>query len=112
MSSDSPQREQALSRIAALEHDLGALALEATRLRGEIAAVHASVEAIPTAAPRAQAVAAAGRADEHALAGARIVALDLVLGGVPRDEAVLRMAVEFPDLDVAALVDEAVAAGG
>ena len=105
-------RAEALRRIDELESALAALTGEAARLRDEVAGLRDSVAAIeqspPAPAPPEPAPAEPVAADDERLAGARLVALDLVLGGVPRDEAVLRMADEFPDLDVAALVDDAV----
>ncbi|HEY5143626.1 MAG TPA: hypothetical protein VII98_09005 [Solirubrobacteraceae bacterium] len=106
-----PRREP-LERLDALEDELATLVATlregAGRLRDEIARVRASVEALPGApAPPPPAVADTGDAE-----GARLVALDLVLSGTPRDAAVLRLAAEFPGVDAAALLDEAGATSG
>lgn len=112
MSIDPDHRADALARIAGAEERIGALEAEAERLREDLAAARAAVEAIPEPAaepdPAPPAVPAASGGD---VTGARIVALDLVLRGVPRDEAVLRLAADFPGVDVAALLDEAAARG-
>jgi hypothetical protein len=109
MSTDADPRAEALTRIAALEQELGGLADAAARLRGELALVRASVEAIPDPPPEpVPAPPPAAPADDS---GARLVALDLVLRGVPRDEAVLRLAADYPGVDVATLLDEAASSG-
>ena len=72
MTSDDPDpRAAALERIDGIERDLAALADQAGSLRGEVAALCASVAAIEPA-PAA--------ADDDELAGPRLVALELVLG--------------------------------
>jgi len=109
---DDP-REEALARLDALEDELGALSASvreaAARLRRQIDDVRAGIEALPAPPadvadpPSAPHPDGSGQAAE----GARLVALDLVLSGTPRDEAVLRLAAEFPGVDAAALLDEA-----
>ena len=108
MSTDADPREDALARIAALEARLAAHAHEAGALGDELAAVRAAVEAIP-AAPEPEPEHDDADAD---LSGARLVALDMVMSGVPRDEAVLRLAADFPGVDVATLLDEAATSRG
>lgn len=119
MQHDEDPRADALGFIARLDARLtdhaaraSELAAEAAALREELAAVRAGVEAIEIAPAAAPAPAPAVPAAEPDLAGARIVALDLVLRGVARDEAVLRVAAEFPGVDAAGLVDEAATAQG
>ena len=110
--SQDPRREP-LARLDALEDELARLVATlregAGRLRDEIARVRASVEALPE--PQAAPGPAPGAANGDA-EGARLVALDLVLSGTPRDEAVLRLAAEFPGVDAAALLDDAGATSG
>lgn len=110
MSTDADPRADALTRIAALEQELGALADAAARLRGELELVRASVESIPEPAPEPE-PASADPEEPADVSGARLVALDLVLRGVPRDEAVLRLAADFPGVDVATLLDDAASSG-
>ena len=114
MSTDADPREDALARIAALEARLVAHAHEAGALGDELAAVRAAVEAIPVArAPEpAPEHVAEPVADDADVSGARLVALDMVMSGVPRDEAVLRLAADFPGVDVATLLDEAATSRG
>lgn len=125
MHPDPDPRADALARIAALEARLEALAAAAAGVRDELTAVGASIEAIPAAPVDARAeppapartawlgdASAAPAAAAPDLSGARIVALDLVLRGVPRDDAVLRLAADYPGVDVATLLDEAAAARG
>lgn len=117
MGTDADPREDALTRIAGLEARLAAHAHAAEVLREELTAIRASVEAIPSppepepepAPAPAPAVPDAGEGD---VAGARLVALDMVVRGVPRDEAVLRLAADFPGVDVATLLDEAATSRG
>ena len=110
--SHDPRREP-LARLDALEDELATLVAMlrdgAGRLREEIARVRSSIEALPepASAPPAAHNGSGGDAE-----GARLVALDLVLSGTPRDEAVLRLAAEFPGVDAAALLDEAGATSG
>lgn len=113
MSTDADPREDALTRIAGLDARLSAHAHAAEVLREELAAVRASVEAIPPPpGPEPAAAPAEPDAGEGDVAGARLVALDLVVRGVPRDEAVLRLAADFPGVDVATLLDEAATSRG
>ncbi len=117
MSTDPSQdpRREPLARLDALEDELAALVATlrdgASRLRDEIAHVRASIEALPDPRSEPEPPAAAAGAPGDA-EGARLVALDLVLSGTPRDEAVLRLAAEFPGVDAAALLDEAGATSG
>ncbi len=98
-------RAEALARLAALERSLGdltqALRGGVARLQAEVEGLRSSIEEIPV--PE-QPVAADANTDAD---GARIVALDLMLRGTPRDEAVLRLAADYPGVDAAALLDEA-----
>ena len=111
MSAESDPREVALSRIDALHGRIAAHAEEAAALHDALDALRADVAAIPvTAAAGEQRPEPA--AEDPADAGARLIALDLVTSGVPRDEAVLRMAADFPGVDVATLVDEAATSRG
>ncbi len=117
MALDPDPRADALACIAALEARLAAHAQEAGALRDELAGVRAAVEAIPVAPetpPESEPVVPElARVDAGAdVAGARLVALDLILRGVPRDEAVLRLAADYPGVDAAALVDEAATSRG
>ena len=112
MSTDADPREDALARIAALEARVAAHVQEAGALGDELAAVRAAVEAIPAVPEPAPEPAAAPDADDADLSGARLVALDMVVRGVPRDEAVLRLAADFPGVDVATLLDEAATSRG
>ncbi len=116
MGTDDDPRADALARLEQLAARLHAHADEAAALRDELAALGASVEAIPvppepTPEPQPEPVSAAvpGTGD---IAGARLVALDMVTSGVPRDEAVLRLAVDFPGVDVATLLDDAATSRG
>jgi len=110
---DTDPRHEALDRLADLEREFAGLerhllaGLE--RVRDEISQVRASVEALPEpqAEPEPEVAAANGDAE-----GARLVALDLVLSGTPRDEAVLRLAAEFPGVDAVSLLDDAGATSG
>jgi hypothetical protein len=111
MSTDADPREDALARIAALEARLAAHAEEARALLDELAAVRAAVEGIPVAPEREPEPEPAPSGDPD-LSGARLVALDMVMSGVPRDEAVLRLAADFPGVDVATLLDEAATSRG
>ena len=99
-------RAEALARLAALERSLSDLTQSlrggVARLQAEVEGLRSSLEEIPAPEPLVAADGDGGDAD-----GARIVALDLMLRGTPRDEAVLRLAADYPDLDAAALLDEA-----
>ena len=112
MSTDPAQdpRREALARLDALEDELARLLAgvrEGTsRLREEIERARAAVAALP------ELQAGAPAPEQGDPEGARLVALDLVLSGTPRDEAVLRLAAEFPGVDAAALLDEAGATSG
>jgi hypothetical protein len=118
---DAAQRE-VLARLEAAEHELSGLEEmvrnAVSRLRREIASarvdvteLHAAAIAQAPAAPSVTAepaspeVAAVGSGDD----GARLVALDLVMRGVEREQAERDLAAEYPDADVAALLDEAAA---
>lgn len=105
MTNDPDPRADALTRLEAAELELAALLEGAVRLASDLASVRESLT-VPVAAIARQAP-----EDEHA-AGARLVALDMILSGTPRDEAVLRLAADFPDVDAAALVDAAAATSG
>jgi hypothetical protein len=113
MAGDPDPREAALTRLDALERELAALEEDARRLAREIQSLAGGAERVrgEAAGLREQldALPPAQASDGDRLAGARIVALELALGGVARDEAVLQLAADFPDVDAAALVDEAIA---
>ena len=118
MALDPDHRADALARIAVLEARLQAHAQAAGELREQLGAVRAAVDAIPPAPVTAPAPLAAPEpapapaGDDADLAGARLVALDMVMSGVPRDAAVLRLAADFPGIDVATLLDEAATSRG
>ena len=111
MSTDADPRAEALARLEQLESRLSAHADESAALRDGLATVRASVEAIPLP-PEPTPEPAPSAPDTGDVAGARLVALDMVTSGVPRDEAVLRLAVDFPGVDVATLLDEAATSHG
>ncbi len=110
-------RRDALDRLEALEREFTGMERELRagleRVRDELFQVRAGIEALPElrATPAPEPPAAVTRATGDA-EGARLVALDLVLSGTPRDEAALRLAAEFPGVDAAALLDEAGATSG
>lgn len=102
-------RDSALARLEALQRradsfqaavaeQLAGLRAEIGSAREAVAELHAAQEPAPDPLPEP--------ADE----GARLVALDLVTRGTPRDEAVLRLAEAFPGVDVARVFDDAAAA--
>ena len=108
MSTDADPRAEALARLEQLESRLSAHADESAALRDGLATVRASVEAIPLPPePKPEPPQAQSAPDTGDTSSARLVALDMVTSGVPRDEAVLRLAV-----DVATLLDEAATSHG
>lgn len=98
MSADHDLHPNALARLEAAELELATLLEGAVRLAAQLAEVR---EALTPAAP-----------EDPELANARLVALDMLLGGKPRDEVVLLLAVAFPGVDAAAVVDDAAATSG
>jgi DivIVA domain-containing protein len=99
------QAADAADRLVAAVDSLRA---EAERLQAELAAVRA--EAGPPGAAAPPPPAAPERS--HDEAAARLVALDLALGGTPREEADRRLAEQYELADRAALLDEVYAAAG
>lgn len=107
---DAAQQEP-LDRLDALERELDLLAEQVTqslsRLRAELSRARAGVHDLH-ASTSTPAPAAPAEAPE----GARLIALDLVLRGVPRESAERELATGFPEVDAAALLDEAQASTG
>lgn len=105
MTSEPDPRGDALTRLDAVERELDALVegvrAGASRLKADIARLRAGIEELSEPAPVPEPLA------DPDTEGARLVALDLVLRGTPREEAVLRLAADFPGVDAARLVDEA-----
>ena len=98
MSADNELHPNALARLEAAELELATLLEGAVRLAAQLADVREALTPAPPEAPE--------------IASARLVALDLLLSGKPRDEVVLRLAVDFPGIDAAAVVDDAAATSG
>jgi DivIVA domain-containing protein len=98
-----------------LQAELGAVRSEAVLAAGPPGAAPAPVPETPTpvdrgAAPAPAADAEPARSDDEA--AARLVALELALGGTPRDEADRRLAADYELPDRGALLDEVYAAAG
>lgn len=101
-----------LARITELERELGALRHGAERLSAGLAELQARVEGESAAAARVPAdpvPAPNGESDE---AGARLIALNMALGGSSREETARYLAEHFALDDPAPLLDDVYARAG